>query len=122
MTVLHRSAVIGFRTDHLCYSIETFLQNQDKCLLDLHGPRFTAAVTLPSTDPRAPHPAFVQAAMLIGCYFSRSPSLSDYEVRFLAQARREMAMSAQNADRLHDYIRASNLVAFYYFSKGALLC
>ncbi|KAG8884810.1 hypothetical protein FRB98_002169 [Tulasnella sp. 332] len=29
-----------------------------------------------------------------------------------------MSVSISNADRLHDYIRASNLVAFYYFCKG----
>ncbi|KAG9010926.1 hypothetical protein FRB94_009406 [Tulasnella sp. JGI-2019a] len=97
---------------------EIFLRNRDSCCIDLHVPRFIASLAFPSTDSRAPHPAFVQAVMLTGCYFSRSPSLADYEIRFLAQTRREMAASIAGADRLHDYIRASNLVAFYYFCKG----
>lgn len=96
------------------------MRNRESCCIDLHVPRFIASLALPSTDARAPHPAFVQAVLLTGCYFSRSPSLGDYEIRFLAQTRREMAVSISGVDRLHDYVRASNLVAFYYFCKGAL--
>lgn len=54
----------------------------------------------------------------MGCYFHRSPSLTDYEVRFLAQARQELSASVRDTDRLHDFVRAANLVAFYYFCKG----
>ncbi|KAG8907403.1 hypothetical protein FRB99_004428 [Tulasnella sp. 403] len=98
--------------------IETFLQNRDRCCLDLHVGRFIAALSIPPNDHRALHPALVQAVLLIGSYFSRSPSMTDYEVRFLAQARHDLTLSVTNADRLHDFVRASNLVAFYYFCKG----
>lgn len=98
--------------------IETFLQNRDKCCFDLHVGRFIASLARPSTDLRAPHPALVQSILLMGCYFSRSPALADYEVRFLAQSRQELSTSLAGADKLHDYVRASNLVAFFYFCKG----
>ncbi|KAG9049083.1 hypothetical protein FS837_011211 [Tulasnella sp. UAMH 9824] len=98
--------------------IETFLQNRDKCCFDLHVGRFIASLSHPSTDTRAPHPALVQSILLMGCYFSRSPALADYEVRFLAQSRQELSASRNQGDRLHDYVRASNLVAFFYFCKG----
>ncbi|KAG9001685.1 hypothetical protein FRB90_011555, partial [Tulasnella sp. 427] len=98
--------------------IETFLQNRDKCCFDLHVGRFIASLSLPSEDLRGPHPALVQSILLMGSYFSRAPALVDYEVRFLAQSRQELSASLSDADRLHDYVRASNLVAFFYFCKG----
>lgn len=102
--------------------IETFLHNRDKCCFDLHVGRFIAALARPPTDPQAPHPALVQSILLMGCYFSRSPALADYEVRFLAQSRQELSASLAGPEtlheKLHDYIRASNLVAFFYFCKG----
>ncbi|KIO32542.1 hypothetical protein M407DRAFT_4494 [Tulasnella calospora MUT 4182] len=100
-----------------CYGIMRPL-NRDKCCFDLHVGRFIASLSYPSTDNRAPHPALVQSILLMGCYFSRSPALADYEVRFLAQSRQELSVSFGGVDRLHDYVRASNLVAFFYFCKG----
>lgn len=104
------------------HRIETFLHNRDKCCFDLHVGRFIAALARPPTDPQAPHPALVQSILLMGCYFSRSPALADYEVRFLAQSRQELSASLAGPEtlheKLHDYIRASNLVAFFYFCKG----
>lgn len=86
--------------------------------MDIHVQRFIASLTLAPSDPKGPHAALVHAILLIGCYFSRSPGLADWEIRFLEQARRDMAASFSSADRLHDFNRASNLVAYYYFCKG----
>lgn len=40
------------------------------------------------------------------------------EAELLEQTKYELSMSYSHADRLHDFIRASNLVAFYYICKG----
>ncbi|KAG8939742.1 hypothetical protein FRC04_005991 [Tulasnella sp. 424] len=94
------------------------MQNREKCYFDLHVGRFIASLSLPPADPQAPHPTLVDAILLVGCYFSRAPSLAGYESGLLAAANSNLSTSFHHTDRLHDFIRASNLIAFYYFCKG----
>ncbi|KAG8902283.1 hypothetical protein FRC01_009625 [Tulasnella sp. 417] len=98
--------------------IGIFLQNREKCYFDLHVGRFIASLSLPPADPQAPHPTLVDAILLVGCYFSRDPSLAGYESGLLVAANSHLSTSFHHTDRLHDFIRASNLIAFYYFCKG----
>ncbi|KAG9019290.1 hypothetical protein FRB90_004297 [Tulasnella sp. 427] len=98
--------------------IGIFMQNREKCYFDLHVGRFIASLSLPPADPQAPHPTLVDAILLVGCYFSRAPSLAGYETGLLAAANNNLSTSFHHTDRLHDFIRASNLIAFYYFCKG----
>ncbi|KAG8915023.1 hypothetical protein FRC01_003813, partial [Tulasnella sp. 417] len=95
-----------------------FLRNRDKCYFDLHVGRFIASLSLPPADPKAPHPALVDAILLVACYFSRAPYLVGYESGLLAAANTNLSTSFHRNDRLHDFIRASNLISFYYFCKG----
>ncbi|KAG8907551.1 hypothetical protein FRB99_003709 [Tulasnella sp. 403] len=98
--------------------IQIFLQNRDKCYFDLHVGRFIASLSLPPTEPTAPHPALIDAILLVGCYFSRAPSLANYEIQFLSQALHQLSACFSETERLHDFVRASNLITFYYFCKG----
>ncbi len=98
--------------------IELFIQNRSRCFLEFHVARFISTLSLPSSDPQAPHEALVDAMLLVGCYFSRSPSLAGYELSCLTHALTKLSQALKDTDRLHDYIRASNLIAFYYLSKG----
>ncbi|KAG8891285.1 hypothetical protein FRC01_014786, partial [Tulasnella sp. 417] len=47
-----------------------------------------------------------------------APYLVGYESGLLAAANNNLSTSFHRNDRLHDFIRASNLIAFYYFCKG----
>lgn len=102
------------RQDLICI----FLQNREMCYFDLHVGRFIASLSLPPADPQAPHPTLVNAILLVGCYFSRDLSLAGYENGLLAAANNSLSTSFHHTDRLHDFVRASNLIAFYYFCKG----
>ncbi|KAG9027811.1 hypothetical protein FRB95_007356 [Tulasnella sp. JGI-2019a] len=98
--------------------INYFFLHREKCFFEVHVPRFTAALSLSSGNPNALHPALVNAVLLIGCYWARAASLATLESQLLGQVLCELSMSYQQADRLHDHIRASNLVTFYYICKG----
>ncbi|KAG9124829.1 hypothetical protein FRC07_010087 [Ceratobasidium sp. 392] len=68
-----------------------------------------------------PHPCFLNGMYLVACSLSGDKALEDLEPVFLAKARKGMEVSLVQGDRLIDFIRASSLVSFYYYSKGRLL-
>lgn len=98
--------------------IQVFFQNREKCFFEIHIERFSASLLLRPDNSRAPHPALVNGILLVGCYFSRAPSLVGRESYFLTQAVHGLSASFDQTDRLHDFVRASNLVTFYYLCKG----
>ncbi|KAG8933535.1 hypothetical protein FRC03_011185 [Tulasnella sp. 419] len=122
----HRPLPSGSPTPSLRLDlIQTFLRNKEKACFEIDEERFIASLSYPLLDSRRPHPCLIYAILLLGSYFTRfsgarSPSPPEDEERFLCEARTELPRSLEETDRLHDFIRASNLVAFYYLCKGLL--
>ncbi|KAG8929703.1 hypothetical protein FRC02_005215 [Tulasnella sp. 418] len=101
--------------------IQTFLHNKEKCCFDIDARRLRDSLNLDDSDPDCPHPCFVNAILLLGCYFSRplsTTSQHENERRFLSKTLAELTRAYNQADRLHDFIRASNLVVYYYLFNG----
>lgn len=94
------------------------MHNREKCYFEVHAASFMAALAVSEGSPEALHPALIDAVLLVGIYFSRAPSLDRYEAIYLAQARQKLSDSYNHTDRLHDFVRASNLITFYYLCKG----
>lgn len=82
-------------------------------------PRFWASLSAPAASQ--PHQCFLNAMYLVGCLFSRDKSFEDLESVFLTKTRKGMETSLVQGDRLIDFVRASSLLSFYYYSKGRLL-
>lgn len=100
------------------HSIRIFFQNREQALFDIDPARFYHAYALPDTDARSPHPALVEAILLVGCYLSRAPSYAAYEDMLLRRAIQQLPSAFNEPDGRHDFLRASNLIAFYYLCKG----
>lgn len=116
------------RVSHLLslyvFRLQIFLQNHNQNYFHFHIPTFLAR--LASSDSRQqPHPAFIDAVHLLGCYFSSnlppSHSFAYCEDYFLAKARQGMTDSLSMSDRLMDFLRASILVTYFLFNRGRML-
>ncbi|KAG9100001.1 hypothetical protein FRC06_004640 [Ceratobasidium sp. 370] len=81
--------------------------------------RLWASLSQPAA--KQPHPCFLNGMYLVACSFSGDKTLEDLEPVFLAKTRKGMELSLVQGDRLIDFIRASSLLSFYYYSKGRLL-
>ncbi|KAG9038432.1 hypothetical protein FRB95_001289 [Tulasnella sp. JGI-2019a] len=80
---------------------------------------FRARLDLPT--PECPHPALVNAMMLMGCHLTFSPVWTIHEPMFLMRARESLLASLAHSDRLFDFLLASNIVANYLYRTGRFL-
>ncbi|KAG8864190.1 hypothetical protein FRB96_006011 [Tulasnella sp. 330] len=98
--------------------INLFFQHREKCFFEVQIARFNVALRTPPDNLDALDPALVTAILLLGCYWSRAASLVALEAQLLDQTKYELSASLVEADRLHDYVRGTNLLVFYYICKG----
>jgi len=68
-----------------------------------------------------PHASLLNAAYLLGAFFSSLPRLAQYEPLFLHRARQGIAAALENAERLENAVQAASLVALYLYAKGRVL-
>jgi hypothetical protein len=68
-----------------------------------------------------PHASLLNAAYLLGAFFSGSPHFAQYEPLFLHRARQGIAAALENAERLENAVQAASLVAVYLYAKGRVL-
>ncbi|QRW00834.1 Fungal Zn(2)-Cys(6) binuclear cluster domain [Ceratobasidium sp. AG-Ba] len=99
--------------------INIFLPRKWEPGTEVDEKRLRASLSQPSASQ--PHPCFLDAIYLVACSFSGDKVLEDLEHVFLAKTRKSMELSLVSGDRLIDFIRASSLLSFYYYSKGRLL-
>ncbi|QRW15339.1 Fungal specific transcription factor domain [Ceratobasidium sp. AG-Ba] len=99
--------------------INIFLPRKWEPGTEVDEQRLRASLSQPSASQ--PHPCFLNAIYLVACSFSGDKVLEDLEHVFLAKTRKSMELSLVSGDRLIDFIRASSLLSFYYYSKGRLL-
>ncbi|KDQ16417.1 hypothetical protein BOTBODRAFT_186477 [Botryobasidium botryosum FD-172 SS1] len=66
------------------------------------------------------HLAVVNTLYLLGCYFTPGP-LNALEPLFLHRVRRYLARGLQDAKHLLDFIKASAMLAYYYFFRMRLM-
>ncbi|KDQ08662.1 hypothetical protein BOTBODRAFT_37812 [Botryobasidium botryosum FD-172 SS1] len=97
--------------------IQAFIKLRWQFAFEFNVPRFMASLDLPPSHPNAPHPAFLYAILLHGCFYTTT-ALRRYEHVFYKRMRKELAISLASADRLLDFIRASALGAVYFFAKA----
>ncbi|KAG8715639.1 hypothetical protein FRC09_016457 [Ceratobasidium sp. 395] len=99
--------------------LDIFLPRRWEVGTEIDDKRLWASLSQPPANQ--PHPCFLNGMYLVACSFSGEKALEDLESVFLAKARKGMEVSLVQGDRLIDFIRASSLVSFYYYSKGRLL-
>lgn len=63
----------------------------------------------------------MDAIYLLGCYFSPSTDTSKFEKHFLARTLCGIPDALQHSDRVIDVLRASCLLAVYFFATGRVL-
>ncbi|KAG8897174.1 hypothetical protein FRB99_008387, partial [Tulasnella sp. 403] len=95
-------------------------------LFYFHIPTFFAS--LASNDPaKQPHRAMLEAIYLIACSFTDHlppddpHSLVKHEAHFLDRARKALADCLAYTDHFLDYLKASDLVASYLYTRGRFL-
>lgn len=79
-------------------------------------PRFMASLAMPLT--KRPHPCLLYSMYTFVSRFSPSAKLRKLEDHFAEIATTQLRESVQNVDRVFDAIRASNIMAVYYYSKA----
>lgn len=94
--------------------------HRHQCAFDVPIEEFQASLLLPTPDNQ-PHPALMDAIYLLGCYFSRSGDTSKLEKIFLARTLCGIPDAMQHSDRVIDVLRASCLLAVYFFATGRVL-
>ncbi|KAJ3487098.1 hypothetical protein NLI96_g3789 [Meripilus lineatus] len=100
--------------------LEIFFMHRHQCAFDVPIEEFQASLLLPTPDNQ-PHPALMDAIYLLGCYFSRSGDTSKLEKIFLARTLCGIPDAMQHSDRVIDVLRASCLLAVYFFATGRVL-
>lgn len=68
-----------------------------------------------------PHPALLDAIYLLGCYFSRSPHLTELEPYFLKRALKGISVALHHQDRVVHVLQASCLISVYFYCHGRIL-
>ncbi|KAK0458257.1 uncharacterized protein EV420DRAFT_387716 [Desarmillaria tabescens] len=91
--------------------IEAFLSHQHQCYFEGCGIGITESER---------HPAFMNAVYFLGCYYTRSPHLANLETHFLNLALHGIASALAGHDRTVDVVRASSLLALYFYSTGQI--
>ncbi|KDQ08526.1 hypothetical protein BOTBODRAFT_563759 [Botryobasidium botryosum FD-172 SS1] len=91
--------------------VKVFIKVRWHYFLEWNIPRFWSAYGLPPSHPESLHPALLDAMCLLGCFHTRGAHT--YENLFYARLQRSLCDSLANADRLHDFMRASILGGLY---------
>lgn len=79
-------------------------------------PRFMASLDMPAS--KRPHPCLLYAMYALVARSSPSPKLQKLEEHFAEIAATQLQQSVKSVDRIFDAVRASNIMALYYFSKA----
>ncbi|KIO18972.1 hypothetical protein M407DRAFT_31375 [Tulasnella calospora MUT 4182] len=105
------------------YLVQIFLAYAGQHHIQVDGPGLLRA--LQSFDPaEQPHPALLDSIYLFACSCTDSLPLASplslvrLEDHFLTRARKDMNDSLAFADRLLDYLKASNIIAAYLLRRG----
>ncbi|KDQ08345.1 hypothetical protein BOTBODRAFT_38031 [Botryobasidium botryosum FD-172 SS1] len=96
--------------------VNLYLKKKSHNCMTWSMPKFWAAYKLPYSDPGSIHPALVDVMCLFGVLYS-PPSVRSFEPLFYARLQRSLANSLENTDRIHDFMRASALVAIYCYHR-----
>jgi hypothetical protein len=123
----HQDVSVGIlRCLHVCkhsyissISVGLFIERRTALPMEFNVPRFLSSLDLPLSDPAAPHPALLDAACLMGCFFDRG-AYRKHQGHFLTRARASMQKSLAMADRLIDFVRASCIVSLWYCFNSPL--
>lgn len=99
--------------------LEIFLVHRHQCSFDVHVGRLRSSLEDPCM-PR-PHPALLDAIYLLGCYFSRSPHLTELEPYFLKRALKGISVALHHQDRVVHVLQASCLISVYFYCHGRIL-
>ncbi|KDQ08527.1 hypothetical protein BOTBODRAFT_69704 [Botryobasidium botryosum FD-172 SS1] len=91
--------------------VKAFIKKRWHYFQEWSIPRFWSAYGLPPSHPESLHPALLDAMCLLGCMHTRGAHT--YENLFYARLQRSLCDSLANADRLHDFMRASILGGVY---------
>lgn len=91
--------------------IEAFLSHRHQCYFEECGIGLTELER---------HPAFMNTVYFLGCYYTRSPHLSTLETYFLNLALHGLASTFVGHERTVDLVRASSLLAIYFYSTGQI--
>ncbi|PBK65176.1 hypothetical protein ARMSODRAFT_1087579 [Armillaria solidipes] len=91
--------------------IEAFLSHRHQCYFEGCGIGLTESER---------HPAFMNTVYFLGCYYTRSPHLSNLETYFLNLALHGLASTFVIHERTVDLVRASSLLAIYFYSTGQI--
>ncbi|KAJ1310524.1 hypothetical protein OPQ81_007254 [Rhizoctonia solani] len=95
------------------YLINTFLARRWEPGIELDVPRLWSSLS--QIEAHQPHKCFLNAIYLVACSFTGEKSFEDLQPTFVARVRKELESALVQGDRLIDFIRASSLLAFYYF-------
>ncbi|KAK0200077.1 hypothetical protein DFS33DRAFT_216598 [Desarmillaria ectypa] len=91
--------------------VEAFLSHRHQCYFEGCGIGLTESER---------HPAFMNTVYFLGCYYTRSLHLSDLETHFLNLALHDIASALTGHERTIDVVRASSLLAIYFYSTGQI--
>ncbi|KDQ07178.1 hypothetical protein BOTBODRAFT_120431, partial [Botryobasidium botryosum FD-172 SS1] len=95
-------------------SIQAFFKHRWQHTFEFDIPRFWAAYILPQSHPDSIHPALLDALCLLGCTYLKHPE----EPLYLSRLKQSLTRSLETADRLFDFLRASSLLATYFYRSG----
>ncbi|KAL4243896.1 hypothetical protein ABKN59_011044 [Abortiporus biennis] len=101
------------------YLVDVFLTHRHQCAFDVHIERFQESLHAPRE--KQPHPALMDAIYLMGCNFSRESTHTNLEPYFLKHTLCGISEALQHNDRVVDVLRASSLLAVYFFGRGSIL-
>lgn len=98
------------------YRLEIFAPHRHQCGLEINLSRLRDSLTQPLPDQ--PHSSLMNAIYLWACFVSRPEPLCQHEDHFLGQALEALRDGLRDGDKIVDVIRASCLLALYFFANG----
>lgn len=99
--------------------MEIFAPHRHQCGLEVNLGRLRDSLNKPLSEQ--PHPSLINAIYLWACFVSRPEALCQHEDYFLTQALEAHRDGLRSGSQILDVIRASCLLATYFFANGRVI-